>query len=105
MINELIANFKSSNDDILDISMYGEIPTELYGCDVYDYSYLFKNKDIACNFLLSHLDNCDLTLEELKEKFDEDDELEIPFETKCNCKYGNIVSKLNNSTYILWTAY
>ena len=104
MINEIITNFKSSNNDMLDISMYGEIPTELYGHDVYDYSYLFKNKDIVCNFLLSHL-NCDLTLEELKERFDEDDQLDIHFETKCYCKYGNIVSKLNNGTYILWTAY
>ncbi|MCR5761856.1 MAG: hypothetical protein K6G00_00560 [Treponema sp.] len=118
MINEVIKNFEKSTQDMMDISKYSEIPTELRGEDVYNYTYLFKNEDIAIKFIIDNLDGDTsmVTFDEFKKELHFYDDgislssLEIPLyrdSVKGNyfCKYGNCLHELNNGTYILCTLY
>ena len=118
MINELIRNFEESTQDMMDISKCGEIPTELEGEDVFDYTYLFKNEDIALKFVIDNLDGDTsmITFDGLKKELHFDDDgtslssMEIPacrgsVKGNYTCKYGNCLHQLNNGMYILCTLY
>ena len=115
MINELIRNFEESTQDMMDISKCGEIPTELRGEDIFDYTYLFKNEDIALKFVIDNLDGDTsmITFDGLKRELHIDDDgislssMQIPAYRGGNytCKYGNCLHQLNNGMYILCTLY
>lgn len=99
--------FLESDMEIADISMYGDVPEEISSEDVYDYTMLFKNEEIAVNYVC---ENNDVSRQEIMDELHEED--------WCREKYGKekylrsaqikidlYISELLDGTYILWRAY
>lgn len=106
-LNEFRKEFLKSSELIADISKYSDIPDELYGEDVYDYSLLFKNEKVAIDYICNHYN---ISREKIFSELHEEDSLREEFGKENYLGSAQItidiyLQELNDGLYILWEAY
>ncbi len=106
---EAIEQFAMSGEDMIDVSTYTDIPEELIQDDVYSYSYLFKNEDVAINYVMKNDPSNKQSFDELKNKLHEDDigcTGEYEFSSmEVHCEKGNFLQVMRNGTVLLCDLY
>ena len=106
---EAIEQFAITGEDMMDVSMCKEIPEELIQNDVYSFSYIFKNEDVAINYVIKNDSSNKLSFDELKNKLHEDDigctgKYDLS-STEVHCKKGNFLQVMRNGTVLLCDLY
>lgn len=106
-LKEFREEFLNSNELIADISMFGDVPDELYGEDVYNHFLLFKNEKVAVDYICETYNLCrDVITKELHEE----DSFREEFGKKNYMRSASVspalfINELDDGTYILWEAY
>ena len=106
---EAIEQFAISGEDMMDVSMYKDIPDELIQNDVYSYSYIFKNEDVAIIYVMKNDPSNKLSFDELKNKLHEDDigcigKYDLS-SMEVHCEKGNFLQVMRNGTVLLCDLY
>ena len=92
---------------IADISEYSGVPEEISGEDVYDWSLLFRNEEVAINYICEHYD---VQREEILQELHEEDYCREIYGKENYLRSAQIqlttyISELNDGTYILWKSF
>lgn len=103
-LEEFRKEFLNGNELIADISQYGDVPAEISDEDVYDYSLLFRNEEVAVNYICS---NYNVSREELLSNLHEDDALREEYGKdkylrSAVFEFSKCINELYDGTYILW---
>lgn len=104
---EFRKQFIKSDVEIADISMYGDIPNELSSEDVYDYMLLFKNEEIAVNYIC---ENYNVLRQKIMDELYEEEWFREEYGKEkylrsAHVDYALSINELLDGTYILWKVY
>lgn len=102
-LSEFRKEFLTSNELIADISEYGDVPMELYGEDVYDYFLLFKNEEVAVDYVCEHFN---VSREQILSELHEEDSMREKYGKENYLRLAKIrgttcLQELNDGLYIL----
>ncbi len=107
LLEEFRIEFLNSAELIADISQFCDVPPEISNEDVYDYSLLFKNEEVALEYCCK---NYGVSRDQIEFELHEEDSLRKEF-GKANylrtahIEFTTYISELNDGTYILWSAF
>lgn len=108
-LREFRDDFLKGTEKMASIQEYPEIPEELRGEDVYNTFYVFRNEEIAVDYVCEHYK---VDRNALLEELHEEDSLRKEYGKEdflrsaeiCH-KNAYILSEMLDGTYILWEAY
>lgn len=106
-LREFRIEFAKSIDDVADISKFGDVPDELKDEDVYDCYLLFRDENIALNYIV---DKYNMDKDTIIQELYEDESFREEYGRKkylrsAHVSYALYINELLDGTYILWKAF